>query len=290
MFQRGPVFYVEDTTTGKQESLKSKDRTEARRLLAAKNEAHVQPALNLQIARAYLSASDPEIRTRTWQHVMDAMAVGKEGDTLLRWNRAIKDKAFDRIRHVSLLETRAEHLLKVVNEGTVSTNVFLRRMHNFIVDMSWIAWPIIPKRQWPAIHYREKRAITAFEHQAILASEHNAERRAFYELCWHLGGAQSDIANLQAEDVDWDAHTIGFLRRKTKSVSIIHLDSAVEGILRTLPASGPLFPKFRNLNTGHRATEFKRSCRRAAVAGVTLHSYRYAWAEFILDSCCLLDS
>jgi hypothetical protein len=57
MFPRGSVFYAEDTTTGKQESLKTKDRTEARRLLAAKNEAHVQPALNLHIARAYLSAT-----------------------------------------------------------------------------------------------------------------------------------------------------------------------------------------------------------------------------------------
>ncbi len=278
-FQRGPVFYIEDTTTGKQESLKTKDPLEARRLLAVRNEAHVQPALNLQIARAYLSASDPEVRTRTWQHVMDAMTVGKEGDTLVRWERAIKDKAFDRIRQLSLLETRAEHLLKVISEGTVSTNVFLRRIHNFVVDMSWIAWPVIPKRQWPAIHYKEKRAITAFEHQAILAMEHNAERRAFYELCWHLGGAQSDIANLQAEDIDWDAHTVGFFRKKTKSVSVIHLDSVVEKILRTLPATGPLFPKFRKLNTGHRATEFKRSCWRAYVEGVTLHSYRYAWAE-----------
>lgn len=29
----------------------------------------------------------------------------------------------------------------------------------------------------------------------------------------------------------------------------------------------------------HRATEFKRACRRVGVTGVTLHSYRYAWAE-----------
>ena len=279
MFQRGPVFYAEDTTTGTQESLKTKDRSEARRLLAAKNEAHVQPALNLQIARAYLSATDPQMRTRTWQQVMETMALAKTGDTLVRWSRAIKDAAFDGLRNLPLLETRAEHLLHAINEGTVSTNVFLRRMHNFAVDMSWIAWPVIPKRQWPAIQFREKRAITSLEHQAILAFEHNTERRAFYDLCWHLGGGQSDIANLHAEDIDWDDHTIGFFRKKTKSVSLIHLDSVVEKILRRLPAKGPLFPKFRKLNTGHRATEFTRSCRRAHVEGVTLHSYRYSWAE-----------
>lgn len=279
LFPRGPVFYVEDTTTGKQESLKTKDRMEARRLLAAKNEAHAQPALNLQIARAYLSAVDPEVRTRTWQHVMNAMALTKQGDTLVRWNRAVKDEAFNKMRHLTLLETRAEHLLQAMSAGTVSTNVFLRRMHNFAVDMSWVAWPVIPKRQWPAIRFREKRAITAAEHERIISTELNAERRAFYELFWHLGAAQSDVANLCAEDIDWDAHTVGFFRKKTKSVSLIHLDSVVEKILATLPKTGPLFPKFRKLNTGHRATEFTRSCRRANVSGVTLHSYRYAWAE-----------
>jgi integrase len=29
----------------------------------------------------------------------------------------------------------------------------------------------------------------------------------------------------------------------------------------------------------HRATEFARACRRLAIKGITLHSYRYAWAE-----------
>jgi len=256
MFQRRPVFYAEDSTTGKQESLQTKDRGEARRLLAAKNEAHVQPALNLHIARVYLSATDPQMRTRTWQHVMDAMALTRHGDTLYRWKNATKDEAFDSIRHLPLLEARAEHLLHAISQGTVSTNVFLRRMHNFAVDMSWLAWPVIPKRLWPAIQFREKRAVTAAEHERIVVSEHNRERRAFYELCWHLGDAQSDIANLHAEDVDWEAHTVGFFRKKTKSVSLIHLDGVVEKILRALPMTGPLFPKFRKLNTGHRATKF----------------------------------
>jgi integrase len=33
------------------------------------------------------------------------------------------------------------------------------------------------------------------------------------------------------------------------------------------------------LSAGHRATEFARACRREGITGVTLHSYRYAWAE-----------
>jgi len=61
LFRRGPAFYCQDTTTGKQASLRTKDEEEARALLHAKNEAYRQPMLNLQIARTYLSASDPQI-------------------------------------------------------------------------------------------------------------------------------------------------------------------------------------------------------------------------------------
>jgi hypothetical protein len=67
IFRRGSVFYAEDTTTGKQTSLRTKDETETRSLLNAKNEARRQPVLNLQLARAYLSASDPAFVERTWQ-------------------------------------------------------------------------------------------------------------------------------------------------------------------------------------------------------------------------------
>jgi hypothetical protein len=196
MFQRGPVFYAEDSTTGKQTSLKTKEPSEARRLIAAKNEAHIQLALNLQIARAYLSATDPEIRTRTWQVVMDIMTTTKQGSTLRRWQGAMKDAAFNSIRDLTLLETRPEHFLRVLTSGTVSTNVFLRRLHNFALDMTWVAWPIIPRRHWPRIEYGDKRAITAEEHQKIIAGERNPEWRAFYELCWHTGGAQTDVSLL----------------------------------------------------------------------------------------------
>src|SRR5712671_3984610 len=53
--KRGGRFYVHDNVTGRQESLKTIDRTEALRVLHAKNEADKQPAINLQIARAYLA-------------------------------------------------------------------------------------------------------------------------------------------------------------------------------------------------------------------------------------------
>ena len=66
----------------------------ALRIFNAKNEAHEQPAINLQIARAYLMGSDPLVAKRTWQHVLDEIIKIKTGPTQVRCKSAAKDKAF----------------------------------------------------------------------------------------------------------------------------------------------------------------------------------------------------
>ena len=141
--------------------------------------------MNLQIARAYLAASDSQIATRNWQFVMDELVKLKKDQTQHRWQTAVKDKAFDLIRHLPLLETRPEHFLRVLEAGKVSTNVYLRRIHNFALDMTWLPWPVLAKKRWPAVEFKEKRGITLAEHLAIVARENNPERKAFYKLAWH---------------------------------------------------------------------------------------------------------
>src|SRR5678815_366821 len=69
--RRGGTFYCFDTLTQKRVSLQTKDRDEAEQIVQARNQALRQPALNLQIAKAYLAGSDPAISSRTWQSAMD---------------------------------------------------------------------------------------------------------------------------------------------------------------------------------------------------------------------------
>lgn len=167
----------------------------------------------------------------------------------------------------------------MLRAGTVSTNAFLRKVHNFALDMNWLPATVIPRRQWPAIHYKEKRAITFAEHQAIISQEKNQERKKFYELCWHLGGSQGDIASLKAEDVDWENRTVSFTRKKTGVPVILHLGDAALNTFKDLPGEGLLFPYVSRIRAGDRATEFKQRCRGLGIEGVSLHSYRYAWAQ-----------
>jgi len=178
-----------------------------------------------------------------------------------------------------VIETKPPDLLKVVRSGGVSINVYLRRIYNFALDMNWLPWPIIPKRQWPPVRYKPKRGITLEEHQRIAAREPNEETHAFYETLWHLGGSQSDIANLRAEDIDWNDRVISFFRRKTGTAVQIAFGDSLAAILQKRPHDGFLFPRLAPMHEKHRAKEFNRRCKGLGIAGVSLHSYRYAWAE-----------
>jgi integrase len=177
------------------------------------------------------------------------------------------------------LETRPENFLRVLETGKVSTNVYLRRIHNFALDMTWLPWPVIVKRQWPQVQFKDKRAITWEEHQSIVARELNPERKAFYKMAWHLGASQTDLGCLEAENIDWEHNVISFARKKTGSIAIMRFDDEVAEILRDLPGRGPLFPYLLTVRSGDRATEFHQRCVALGIKGVTLHSYRYAWAE-----------
>jgi integrase len=253
---RGNGFYCVDTKTGKRTSLHTGNADEAQQIIEAKNNSERQPVLNLQIAKAYLAGSDNGITTRTWQHAIESLINTKQGANQHRWKTAAKDKALAMLLPQVIIETKGEAILKALQMGTVSTNVYLRRLHNFCVDMSWLPWPLVPKRQWPAVEFKEKRGITLAEHLAIVARENNPERKAFYKLAWHLGASQSDLAFLEAENVDWEHHVISYARQKTGSIAIMRFDEDMAEILRDLPGSGPLFPYMRTVRSGDRATEF----------------------------------
>jgi len=228
--------------------------------------------------KAYLAGTDSGVSTRTWQNALDAIVETKSGPTQARWQRAARDKALDLIRHRVIIKTQAEHLLACLKAGTVSTNVYLRKLHNFCLSMNWLPWPLIPKRFWPEVKFQSKRAITIAEHQLIIEREKNPERRNSYELCWHLGGSQSDIAHLKAEDIDWPNQTIAYTRQKTGSLAMIHFGLDIEAIRRRLPTEGLLFPHLQSVRYGDRATEFKQRCGALGIKGVSLHSYRSAQA------------
>ena len=145
LYRRNGVYYCEDNATGKQESLHTCDKVEAGRILHSKNEAGQMGMVNMQIARAYLVASDPLLAKRIWRDVIRAIIEEKTKHTRERWETVEKDKALSTLWKLKVVQTRSDQLMKVLKKGTVSTNVYLRRMHNYALGMGWLAWPILPK-------------------------------------------------------------------------------------------------------------------------------------------------
>jgi len=82
-----------------------------------------------------------------------------------------------------------------------------------------------------------------------------------------------------AEDVDWIERSISFNRRKTKVPVVISFGAEAAAVVEGLPKSGSLFPWLCRLHERHRAKHFIKRLATLGIKGVSLHSYRYAWAE-----------
>lgn len=275
----GKTWYIQDNQTGDRESLNTRDKNEALEMQRLRNRPHEQAGFHAQMARTHLLVSNPENADRTWQSIMDVAAQDKTGSTKVRWERAVASKPFHHIRNLFVASTSADDFKKVLNSGRVSANMYLRRLQNYALDMNWLLAPVIAKRAWPKVKHADKRGITLAEHLRIVEREKNPERKAYYEVCWHLGGAQTDMANLKAEDIDWQSRTISYNRKKNGKPSILAIGGVLETILRSLPAVGYLFPYLVGVRETDRATEFRQRCKGLNIEGVTLHCYRYAWAE-----------
>jgi integrase len=279
LMRRGNRYYAVDRETLCRTSLETDNPSVAKRLLVAKNESVSQPQLNIVIGRTYLGANDPNTVKRTWQVVMDEFCRRGKEQTWERRKRAMRTQAFAGLRPLKLVETTADDLRRCLGLGGNSTNHFLRCLHNLALGLGWLPATIIPPKLWPALQPKPRRAITPQEHELILASEQNQERRNFYKLLWEIGSAQSDAAALKAEQIDWKHRVLTYQRQKTGEWASIQIGTRLEALLRGLPNQGFLFPRISQISAGERSGDFWRRCKVAKVSGVSLHSYRYAWAQ-----------
>ncbi len=279
LFKRGNVFYFQDSTTGKQHSLGTKDRNEAERLLEIKRQTTDNPSFNQLILKTCLVTQDTEFATRKWSAVMTQLAVNGKESTKARCERAMKCSAFDWMRNRKLIETTATDFLVVLARPEVSVHHYLRRLHNLALGLGWISSAVLPSRLWPKVRFKEKRAITRVEHERILQAERNPERNLYYQLLWEIGASQSDAAELQADQIDWKNQTLSYRRKKTGEWAQIMIGNGLKQVLKQLPTEGALFPAISQTSENDRSAEFYRRCKLLGIQGISLHSYRYAWAQ-----------
>jgi integrase len=283
LFRRHGVFYYEDRSTGQQKSLQTRDKDEARRLLQAKNDTVAQPMMNLVMARTYLAAQDPKLISRTWADVMDQFCKRGKPSTQWRHERAVKTKAMLYLRNKRLVETTADDFFRVLDLGTNSTVLFLQTLHNDALGMGWIPGPILPRKRWPKVQKKVRRAVTEDEHHRLVAALADPEWKLYLQLLWFIGASQTDAARLTTDNLDWPHRVLAYGRAKLEGRSLpparLAIGQGLEAVLKQLPQQGPLFPGLREMDDRARACTFWKLCKRLNFEGISLHSYRYAWAE-----------
>ncbi len=279
------TFYIQDRVTQKQESLRTKDKVAARRLFQARNQAWEQPMLNVAMARAYLTGKSAGMAERTWDAVFQDMEEGyRHASTRDRWQKARKSVPFRLLKDLPLLETNSEHFLRVLRHPKAgnSTNKWLRIIHNRALDLGWLLSPVLTRKAWPKIQEKHPRAITWAEHRRVVEGETDPEFKLFYEMLWLTGGSQSDIANLHRDNIDKARRRITYRRQKLRGKehggAALVIGKDLEALLAKLPQEGWLFPILRERTETDRGSRFWKLCRRLKFK-VSLHSYRYAWAE-----------
>jgi integrase len=280
LFKRGNVYYSEDAITRKQQSLHTSDPQEAQRLIAAKNEAVNHAQFTLAIGHTYLAITDAELLTRTWKDVMEIISLRGIESTQNRCRRALKMASFQKIKNKPILQTTAADFLSVLSDGTQTTRHYLKLLQSAAIDLGWLAGrTILNRKGWIKIKPKPRRAITWEEHCAILESEQSRERRLYFEILWETGASQTDASLFSSENVDFRNNTFVYRRQKTGQQAAISIGSRLKGILSQLPSEGLFFPKLATLDSVARAAEFHRRCKVVGISGISLHSYRYSWAE-----------
>ncbi len=282
MFRRGNVYYCEDRMTGQQKSLQTRDAAEAQRIVQARNDAVKLPQMNLVMAKAYLSAQDPKMNTRTWADVMVRFCDRSNASTRMRHERVVRTKPMQFLTGKRLIETTADEFFEAMKLGTNSTIAFLQTLHNDALGMGWIPSPILPRKMWPKMKKKEKRAITEQEHNQLLAFV-DKEWRMYLQLLWFIGASQTDGANLTSANIDWKNRVLTYGRQKLNGRSLppacLVIGKGLDAILRQLPRTGPMFPNITKMDDRSRACFMWKLCKHVKIEGVSLHSYRYSWAK-----------
>lgn len=282
LFRRGKVFYFEDREAKLQKSLGTKNLDEARKIIQAKNDAVHQPMMNLVMAKTFLAAQDPKMITRTWADVFDRFVDRESEATATRHERVVRTKAMQFLKDKRLIETTADDLISAMKIGPASTIAFLQTMHNDALGMGWIPAAILPRKLWPKMTKKAKRAITEAEHITLMGAVDD-EWRLYFQLLWFIGAAQTDAANLTDANIDWKTRVLRYDRKKLTGRNLppacLVIGKGLEVILRQLPDTGPLFQTITKMDDRSRSCFMWKLCGRLGIKGVSLHSYRYSWAE-----------
>lgn len=216
----------------------------------------------------------------TWDRLITMFcAVGKD-TTKERKLKEFRRSRWDKIKRTPVADTSGTDFLDLLEQGGKMTQQYLASLQTLAIDMGIRSHVVLPKKYWPKQIKITRRAITEEEHRLLILNIHSQRWRLFLSLLWETGAAQSDAANFRIELLQQD-HLV-YRRLKTGSRAAQAISAELRRMIEASTqgrTEGYIVPGIQKIDQKDRATLFRRHCKRLGIEGVTLHSYRYAWAE-----------
>ncbi len=211
---------------------------------------------------------------------MDMYASTGKQQTQQRKHNEFKQPRWNELRHKDISQTNGCDFLELLNKGGAMTQIYLSALQQLSIDLGARSHVVLPKKMFPKKVKVAKRSVTLDEHRRLCLNLRSYRWSCYLELLWETGAAQSDAASFRIEDLDGDV--LVYHRHKTGTRAAQHLCPKVKELLNSLKYGrdeGLYLPAIARMSSKDRASIFRRLCKRSDIDGVTLHSYRYAWAE-----------
>ena len=173
LYRRGETYYLQDSRTGKQQSLETKDKQTALRLLEVKRQSTADVGFNQIMLKTCLTVQDPLLTKRAWESVMEQMQTHGKDSTR---NPLRPRDAVQSFSAAPACEIHGHYRRGFSDDpqsaDKVSVAHYLKRLHNLAIGLGLAgACRSLAPRLWPKPHFKPKRGITLAEHQRILAAE-----------------------------------------------------------------------------------------------------------------------
>jgi len=216
---------------------------------------------------------------KTWGHLIDLYgSIGKQ-QTIWRKCQEFRQLRWKKLRQKAIKDTDGTDFLELLNAGGAMTRVYLHALQNMALECGDIYRPILAAKWWPKAPKIPKRAITWEEHCRLSLNVSRRSWRWYLTILWETGAAQADAADFRLEAIKEGVMT--YHRHKNGRRAAFRLSKAMLQVVAEAAGGrtvGYILPTIQREGTNCRATVFRNLCKRLGIQGVTLHSYRYAWA------------
>ena len=216
----------------------------------------------------------------TWDNLIQIFCANGKQTTKDRKLNEFKQKRWHDFKRMPVADTTGSDFLELIQKGGQMTQVYLAALQTLALDIGAIGHHILPKKHWPKIHKEQKRAITEAEHRMLVSNLRTWRWKLFLQILWETGAAQADAASFRIEKLE--GNVIEYHRQKTGQRAALRVSEELLTSLHSAAcgrSTGYFLPGIQKLESKDRAGIFRRACKRVGIEGVTLHSYRYAWAE-----------